>query len=328
MSRKSAERKHKQTGDAHQKNLVSLIKRFSYGHHTHTVFSDFVEMCALSISNSVDLKQFEPREKRYLEIIAKYSPAEQALFPQMLRELTLSFEHRVQMMRKACGTGLGFEGLTDVLGETYMMLELGNSRAGQFFTPYHVSRMMAMITIGDGGPAVREHGFIRVQEPACGAGGMVIAVADSLHDAGHNYQQAMHATCVDIDPCCVHMAYVQLALLHIPALIVHGNALTLDVWGTWFTPAHILGGWSWKLCRREAEAAAAEAFRAVPAEARAPASTERLDVPEAVEPGIDTEGDLVIAEEIEAAHAAFDFDAVQAEPSVKLFAKIDQLALF
>ncbi|MGF6649599.1 hypothetical protein OKW34_000161 [Paraburkholderia youngii] len=325
MSRKSAERKHEQTGDAHQKNLVALIKRFSYGHHTHTVFSDFLEMCALSISNSVDLKQFEPREKRYLEIIGKYSPTEQALFPQMLGELTLSFEHRVEMMRKAGGAGVGFAGLTDVLGETYMMLELGNSRAGQFFTPYHVSRMM---TIGDGGPAVREHGFIRVQEPACGAGGMVIAVAESLHDAGHNYQQAMHATCVDIDPCCVHMAYVQLALLHIPAVIVHGNALTLDVWGTWYTPAHILGGWSWKLRRREAEAAAAETMRAVPLEAQAPASTEPSDAAEAVEPEIDLEGDVAVAEEVEAAHAAFDFDVVQPEPSAKLFAKIDQLALF
>ncbi|MGF6472662.1 hypothetical protein [Paraburkholderia youngii] len=64
----------------------------------------------------------------------------------------------------------------------------------------------------------------------------------------------MHATCIDIDPCCVHMAYVQLSLLHIPATVVHGNALSMEVWGTWHTPAHVLGGWTFRLRGRvEAE---------------------------------------------------------------------------
>lgn len=202
MSRNSAQRKRDLTADECQKALVKLIQSFSHGHHLHTVFSDFVELSALAISNSVDLSQYEPREKRYLDIVGKYRREEVERFPQMLGLLTESFEMRTQAMHKAGSGGFAMAsgGLTDVLGETYMMLELGNARAGQFFTPYHVSRMMAMMTIGDGGPAVREHGFIRVQEPACGAGGMVIAVAESLHDAGHNYQQAMHATCIDIDP--------------------------------------------------------------------------------------------------------------------------------
>jgi type I restriction-modification system DNA methylase subunit len=149
----------------------------------------------------------------------------------MFAELVESFELRVEMMRKAASAGMSTSSLTDMLGETYMMLELGNAKAGQFFTPYHVSRMMAMMAVGDGGSAIGDHGFLRLQEPACGAAGMVIAVADSLNDAGHNYQQAMHAACIDIDPCCVHMAYVQRSLLHIPVMVVHGNALTLDVWG-------------------------------------------------------------------------------------------------
>jgi type I restriction-modification system DNA methylase subunit len=210
MSRNSAENKDDQTADEHQRNLVQLIKKFSYGHHLHTVFADFVESCATSISNAVDQQQFQAREKRYMEIVGKYSRDEVGLFPQMLAELTLSLERRVANMREAarhCGSTAG---LTDVLGETYMLLELGNARAGQFFTPYRVSKLMATMMIGDGGSTVREEGFMRLQEPACGAGGMVIAVAESLHDAGLNFQQAIHATCIDIDPCCVHMAYVQL----------------------------------------------------------------------------------------------------------------------
>jgi hypothetical protein len=110
--------------------------------------------------------------------------------------------------------------------------------------------MMSMMLIGDVGTEVERRGFLRVHEPACGAGGMVIAAADSIVAAGHNFQQVMHATCIDIDPCCVHMTYVQLSLLHVPATVVHGNALSMEVWGTWYTPAHILGGWTFKLRRR------------------------------------------------------------------------------
>ncbi|MEX3935730.1 N-6 DNA methylase [Paraburkholderia phymatum] len=251
MSRKPAQRKHDLTADSAQKELVKLIQSFSYGHHLHTVFSDFVEMSALAISNSADRAQFEAREKRYLEIVGKYKREEVERFPQMLGLLVESFEQRVAVIRKQTADGLPVSGgLTDVLGETYMMLGLGNDRAGQFFTPYSVSRMMSMMLMGDVGAEVERRGFLRVHEPACGAGGMVIAAADSILAAGHNFQHSMHATCIDIDPCCVHMTYVQLSLLHVPATVVHGNALSMEVWGTWYTPAHILGGWTFKLRRR------------------------------------------------------------------------------
>jgi hypothetical protein len=251
MSKNSAQRKHDLTADSGQKELVKLIQSFSHGHHIHTVFSDFVELSALAISNSVDRAQFDAREKRYLDIVGKYKREEVAKFPQMLGLLVESFELRVAIIGKPMSsTQLTGGGLTDVLGETYMMLGLGNDRAGQFFTPYTVSRMMSMMLMGDSGAEVQRRGFIRLQEPACGAGGMVIAAAELLLAGGHNYQQAMHATCIDIDPCCVHMAYVQLSLLHIPATVVHGNALSMEVWGTWYTPAHVLGGWTFRLRRR------------------------------------------------------------------------------
>jgi hypothetical protein len=250
MSNKSAERKFNYTADEHQRNFVSLMKQFSYGHHLNTVFRDFVELAALAISNSVDRAQFDVREKRYLEIVGKYKKEEVERFPLMLAELTLAFEKRVSVMAAARERGVMASNLTDVLGETYMMLDLGNDRSGQFFTPYSISKLMAGMIGGDAVARADAQGFARVHEPACGAGGMVIATAEAFHDAGLNYQQAMHATCIDIDPCCVHMTYLQLSLLHIPAIVVHGNALTLEVWGHWFTPAHVVGGWGRKLRER------------------------------------------------------------------------------
>jgi hypothetical protein len=61
-------------------------------------------------------------------------------------------------------------------------------------------------------------------------------------------------TAVDVDPKCVHMSYLQFSFLHIPAVIVHGNSLTLEEFDRWYTPAHILHGWDWKL-RRTSEGA-------------------------------------------------------------------------
>jgi len=43
------------------------------------------------------------------------------------------------------------------------------------------------------------------------------------------------------------MAYVQLSLLHVPAVVIHGDMLLLEEYGHWHTPAHILGGWRYRL---------------------------------------------------------------------------------
>lgn len=234
MSGKQTAGRHGRGGE-HRRVLVDLIEEAGNRWPRHGIFSDFAELAALSLSNAVDKAQSDGREARYHEIIKQYPREQIERFPRMLAHLTLALEECV-----ASGE------LDDVLGSTYMALELGNDRAGQFFTPYEVSRFMAMILIGDGTPA-REKGFLDVLEPACGAGGMVIAMAEALRHAGLNYQRHLHATCIDIDLRCVHMTYLQLSLLHIPAVVLHGNSVTGEIWSRWFTSAHILGLWTPRL---------------------------------------------------------------------------------
>lgn len=53
----------------------------------------------------------------------------------------------------------------------------------------------------------------------------------------------------DIDSRGVHMAYLQLSLLHIPAVVILGNTLLVEERERWHTPAHILGLWQQKLRR-------------------------------------------------------------------------------
>lgn len=202
-----------------------------------TVFRDFCEMAAIAFSNAADKGQSEAREARYMELVRGYEADRLKLLPAMLGALTDAMS----------------EGFGDVLGQLFMSLEFGEESRGQFFTPYTVSSMMARMNLGDGAKAIIEQrGFITVCEPACGSAGMVVAMAEALHDQGINFQRCMHATAIDIDLTAVHMAYVQLALLHIPAVVIHGNALLPgDVRSVWYTPAHVLGGWTGKLNRRE-----------------------------------------------------------------------------
>jgi hypothetical protein len=156
-------------------------------------------------------------------------------------------------------------------------LELGNAARGQFFTPFAVCRLMADLTIGDGN-AMREQierqGFVTVMEPAVGAGAMVIALAMAMQAAGFNYQQHLHVTAIDVDPRAAHMAYLQFSLLHIPAVVLVGNALTLEEREVFHTPAHVMGAWSFRL--RDRATPAEPLVVTPPAEIHAPGAVEQL----------------------------------------------------
>jgi len=223
----------------HRREITRRIEQLSYRHNRWTVFSDFVELAAISISNAVDLAERAAREQRYAEIAKRYEPDEMALFPEMFAALVDALEG----------------GFDDVLGRVFHDLELHNKYQGQFFTPYALCRVMAQVTLGDRESIARiiaDRGYFTALEPACGGGAMSIAAAEAMKDAGINYQRQLHVTAVDVDLKCVHMAYLQLALLHVPAVVIHGNSLTLEKHSEWRTPAHVLGGWSWRL-RRAAE---------------------------------------------------------------------------
>ncbi|MGO3743821.1 MAG: N-6 DNA methylase [Alcaligenes aquatilis] len=244
MATKSQQHRFINTADEHQQHIIKQLHAAGRSRGLDRVWSDWVEMGAIAIANAVDKTQFEQREKRYLEIVAQYQKEE-------VSSLVKAFAHLVQCWEQRVATG----GFGDVLGSTFMMMDMGNASTGQFFTPYEVSRLMAGILMADHSAyqaQLKQQGFITLQEPACGAGGMVIAAIHALVDSGINYQQALHVTAIDIDRRCVHMAYLQLALLHVPAIIIQGNALSLEVFETWYTPAHILGGWSSRLREQRA----------------------------------------------------------------------------
>jgi hypothetical protein len=247
--------------DHHQKQIEKLMQASAHRYRLHEIFRDFCELSALAISNSVDLVNYEEREARYLQIVKRYEPDEVARFPQMLAALTRSIG----------------EGFKDCLGELFMQMELSNQWKGQFFTPYELSAMMARLSLCDDlDDKIKERGFVTVNDPATGAGCMVIGMAEAIKERGLNYQKVMHVMAQDVDSTAVHMAYIQLSLYGIPAIVIHGNTLSGETWGNWRTPMHVLGWWDSKLTRSPQEAEAIEAEPEPEPEIIAPKEVEQL----------------------------------------------------
>jgi len=217
------------------KPLIKLFQKLAYRHSTWEVFSDFLLMAACSISNAVDPLYYDEREKQYMDTVKKYSKEEVNIFPEIFAELVWALEQCAQE-----------ENMQDILGRVFHELELHNKWHGQFFTPQHVSDMMAKIAIGEKDLTIERRGFVTVGEPACGSGVMMISFAKAMQEAGYNYCSHMVADCTDIDLKCVHMCYIQLSLYGIPAIVRHGNTLSNDLagWSQWLTPVYIMGGWS------------------------------------------------------------------------------------
>jgi hypothetical protein len=216
-----------------RKHFIELLRQNAYRHDLWTVWSDFVEISAIAISNGVDFRQRDEREARYMQLLQRYNPEEVDRFAQALGALIMAIH---------------YAGFDDLLGGVFMELELGNKWAGQFFTPYAICHMMGAMNVDPRThELVQTNGFIRLSDPCTGGGAMVIGFAHAMSDAGLDHHEQLHVVAQDLDLKAVHMAYVQLSLLAIPAVVIHGNTLAQEERSRWYTPAHILNGWTMRL---------------------------------------------------------------------------------
>lgn len=212
----------------YKKELIEKINKLSGSRSPYEVFCDWVKCSAIAIQNSCHIIHnglWKKREEQYMRTIQPYGEAGQE-FGDMLGLLTMALDHDI----------------SDILGQVYMEAELGNKSTGQFFTPFHISHMCAELELLDQDGSQT----IRLNEPSCGAGGMVIAAAAVLKDRKINYQRCLDVVAQDLDWKAVYMCYVQLSLLGIRAVVVQGDTLTdpyipgkTDPESTFYTPKHM-----------------------------------------------------------------------------------------
>ena len=114
----------------------------------------------------------------------------------------------------------------DFLGEYAGYIgSLDKNRSGQCFTPFSLCELIARIMIPDGFKPQKLP--LKIQEPACGAGAIIIAVAERLRAVGLSGRN-FYFVANDIDSKCAMMAYIQCTLLDIPAIIYTGDTLKMD----------------------------------------------------------------------------------------------------
>lgn len=219
-----------------QSYLLKTFKSLSgYKWDYWTLWSDFIEMMAISISNMVDLRQKDKRDERFLDIAKKYTTEEMNIFKQMYADLVIDLEMDPR----------------DVLGEIFMELGLGDKWKGQFFTPHSLSRVMTRITLSKEKieRCIEDKGFITINENACGGGASLIASFNHIRQLGFNPQEILLIDASDIDRKACYMTYIQLSLLGANAVVRQIDGLAANSkedTSTWYTPFYILHGWKFK----------------------------------------------------------------------------------
>jgi type I restriction-modification system DNA methylase subunit len=210
----------------HRKTFKKIFENISYKYSKHTVWRDFIYLCASALSQTLDFRQ--SREDEYIRIINSYEKETQDIFVEIFGELILAFKE---------------EDFADILGEIYSELNLTNAKAGQFFTPYHICKLMAAITSSSERLSIEieQKGYVSVNDPCCGAGALLIAFADQCREYKIDYEKSVLFVAQDIDPVVALMCYIQMTLLNMPGYVIIGNVLTNtipDVNSIWFTNAY------------------------------------------------------------------------------------------
>ena len=194
----------------YKKEIADTIQSVSGKYNPYQIFRDWCEMYAISIRNACTLWHddiWRTWEDTYLNLWNKYDDKEHEAFGKMTALYAIALEDE----------------MCDLLGEIFMESGAGNASAGQFFTPFHVSEMVAKIGASED---ILEEEKIHMTEPSIGSGGMVIATAKYLKERGINYQKRLKVVGQDLDWLAVYMSYIQLSLLGIDAVIVQGDTLS------------------------------------------------------------------------------------------------------
>lgn len=211
------------------KEFISKLHNLDKTRRVNEVFKDFLILCTCSLAQP--FYRSDEIEQRYLNTVKQYTKEQAEEFSKLLALLVMTLEEKHQ----------------DFLGQVYMQLNLGNIATGQFFTPYHVSKLMSEINFIEIEDKLKDQEFITLSDPCCGSAGMIIAFAETMKNKGYNYQNQLYVEAIDIDEMCFMMAYIQLSLLGVGARVMQGDSLSWKFQQVLYTPFYFVNGFEWKL---------------------------------------------------------------------------------
>lgn len=195
----------------YKKEFEKTFQKACKSREKWSVWYDWVECCAIAINVRVDLAHAEEREAQYKDIISKYKKEEYDLFPEMLGLMAMELDENPDQ---------------DFLGSMYMELGMGDTKHGQFFTPYNVAQMLAALNFNEAclNAEIEERGYVSVAEPSAGAGGTMIAVRNALNKMGIGSDHAFFFG-QELMRNAAMQCYLQLSLLGCAGYVCIGDTL-------------------------------------------------------------------------------------------------------
>lgn len=231
----------------HEKEFVRVFEGLAVRTGAWNVWSDFVTLTAIALSNACEPDEKIKVERRdtYEATSNRYTQEEVAQLEELAKITIAAYEDNPQQ---------------DFLGELYMGLDFGSSWHGQFFTPWNVAYMMAKMTISPDCAKQEEKGYIAICDPCCGAGCMLVAAAAAYQgkSSERTYQNDVLFVGQDLDRVVALMCYIQLSVLGCAGYVAIGNSFTNPVDGVdlfptigeggelWFTPMWYSPTWTFR----------------------------------------------------------------------------------
>jgi len=212
--------------------ICDEIQRLGQIYDTKKVYTDFLTVSAICVSNAICCNWFTEREALYTETMKRYKPEHRKVFADMFEKLIQIFE-------------LSFINYTDIFSIIADRLAVRRKDLKQNFSPEGVGKIMGGIAALELDKQIEENGFASVSDGTCGTGTLILKYAEEL-SLKYNPHTQMCATLVDKDFSCVCAAYLQMSYYGIPAVVIHGDILKAEEISRWYTPIYVMDRWVWR----------------------------------------------------------------------------------
>ena len=217
----------------HFKELEKLLQEMRKGYSARDNFALLMEIMSITLANVVRTPQWEEREQQYLRLIKGVD----------VSTTTKAFAYIMEWFGKQAEP-------VDLLGPFHTWVGMDNSGSGQFFTPWSVAVMMSEISLGTEEAmkaVIAKKGYATINDPTCGASGMLVAAANVLQRKDIDYTKSAAFYGQELMPTTARTCFVQCALYGMPAVIGHGDTLRMTTIETFVTPAF------WAMMKNNAE---------------------------------------------------------------------------
>ncbi len=204
------------------KLILKELENITWSKSRYTIFDDWLDLM---------LYAFQGDDENYLRIINAYDNRGRI------------GERASDHFANALGALMSLmqEANKEILGYIYMEWNISNKHSGQFFTPFSVAKMMAMLTGETGG---------LINDPACGSGIMLIAKATIL--TNEEIDKSLFVG-QDLDLTCIKMTALNMMFFNLNGYAIHCDTLRNEYYAAYQTTRSYLGGSIRKLTEEELE---------------------------------------------------------------------------